>query len=195
MTSVKDQGSCGSCWAFATVAQAESTLILKNQTDNKVDLSEQYMVKCTVDSDCDGTYYMSHPMDTILGGVPTEAAYPYQPFTNNAGICETTDKVMISASYQYYEDLEETELIALLQKGPLAITASADNWEYYGSGIFTCPAIAGLNHAVLLTGYTPDYWIIKNQWGSDWGMDGYMRIARGRGLTSGCFVGSEAYLF
>ena len=63
VTSMKDQGSCGSCWAFGSIAQAESTLILNGQADINIDLSEQYMVECTRDSDCDGTYYVEYPME------------------------------------------------------------------------------------------------------------------------------------
>lgn len=81
MTSVKDQGYCGSCWAFASIAQAESTLILNKLEDINVDLSEQYMVGCTKESDCDGTYFVSYAMDEILEGVPREEAYPYDPYS------------------------------------------------------------------------------------------------------------------
>ena len=71
VTRVKNQGSCGSCWAFGAVAQAESTLIINGLADSSIDLSEQYVLECTPNSDCDGTYYVHQPMDLILGGVPT----------------------------------------------------------------------------------------------------------------------------
>ena len=71
---------------------------------------------------------------------------------------------------------------------PIAISVSAENWEYYGSGVFRCDLTDPINHAVLLVGYTSDYWIIKNSWGEDWGMDGYIWILRteedGPGLCS-----------
>lgn len=70
---MKDQGYCGSCWAFAAIAQAESTLIINGDEDITVDLSEQYMVECTYDSDCSGTFYVEYSMDEIIEeGVPRE---------------------------------------------------------------------------------------------------------------------------
>ena len=70
------------------------------------------------------------------------------------------------------------EIIALLQNGPVAIAISADNWEYYGSGVFSCPQNSQINHAVLLVGYTPTYWIVKNSWGPRFGINGYIYITR-----------------
>ena len=63
VTDVKDQGACGSCWAFGSIAQAESTLILNGEADLTIDLSEQYLVECTYASDCSGTYYVEYVMD------------------------------------------------------------------------------------------------------------------------------------
>ena len=86
VTRVKNQGACGSCWAFGTLAQAESTLIFNGRANSSIDLSEQYVLECTANSDCDGTYYVFQPMDTILGGVPTEELHPYTPFSYQ-GVC------------------------------------------------------------------------------------------------------------
>ena len=153
VTSVKDQGSCGSCWAFGTTAQAESTLIFNGLANNSIDLSEQYVLECSEGSDCDGTYYVSQPMDAILGGIPTEELHPYTPF-NYQNLCGEEDKIFIANDYDEYSDVSEEQIVALLQEGPLVTTISADNWEYYGSGIFQCPSYAGINHVVMLTGYT-----------------------------------------
>ena len=140
VTSVKDQGWCGSCWAFASIAQAESTLILNNQADTSIDLSEQYMVECTYESDCDGTYYVEYSMEEILEeGVPTEETYPYNPFNTYPGICTTDERIHISDEYIAMYDLTDSEIIDMLQDGPLACTISADGWSYYSSGVFSCP--------------------------------------------------------
>ena len=101
----------------------------------------------------------------------------------------------VSDEYYSFYDLSESEVVELLQDGPLNIALSADNWEYYGSGVFSCPSWAGVNHAVLLVGYTEEYWIVKNEWGSDWGEDGYIRIAKGVGSTERCFVGQNVLYF
>lgn len=93
VTSVKDQGSCGSCWAFGTLAAAESFLIMKGQADASIDLSEQYLVECTERSSCEGTFYLDYAMKEILEGVPREETYPYDPFYDHYGICSTRSRV------------------------------------------------------------------------------------------------------
>ncbi len=70
--------------------------------------------------------------------------------------------------------------MTLLQKGPLMIAISADDWEYYGGGVFSCKSTAEVNHAVLLVGYDESKWIIKNQWGKSWGEKGYIYVTRNK---------------
>ncbi len=94
-----------------------------------------------------------------------------------------------------YYDLNDDEIIALLQDGPKTCTISATGWSYYSSGIYECSSYAPLNHVVLLVGYTEDYWIIKNQWGLDWGEDGYIRITRNTNSNKNCQIGSELFDF
>lgn len=65
--------------------------------------------------------------------------------------------------------MSDNQLIALLQNGPIAISIASSNWVSYKSGIFSCRSTDPIDHAVLLVGYTPNYWIVKNQWGSKWG--------------------------
>ena len=72
-------------------------------------------------------------------------------------------------SAQNYYDISDENIIAFLQVGPVAASVSAADWTTYGSGVFSCPPNSNINHAVLLVGDTPDYWIIKNQWGDQWG--------------------------
>ena len=76
--------------------------------------------------------------------------------------------------------------------GPVAISVSADGWDSYSSGTFACSSGVTVDHAVLLVGYTSDYWIIKNQWGTSWGMSGYMNIARGE--NQDCAIGTSAHV-
>ena len=193
ITSVKDQGSCGSCWAFGCAANAESVLILNGWENINVDLSEQYLLECTKESDCGGTYYVEYVMDEALEGVPRETDYPYNPFSSYNGICTTNDRVHIADENIFYYNLDDEEIIELLQTGPLAATISATGWSYYSGGIFECSSYASLNHVVQLVGYTEDYWIIKNEWGDDWGEDGYMRITRNPYYN--CKIGSELFDF
>ena len=153
VTSVKDQGSCGSCWAFGALATGESVRIINGWDTKEVDLSEQYLLECTYESDCDGTYYVEYVMDEILGGVPTEKAYPYSPYHSYPGICDVEDKVHVSDTNMFYYNLKDEDVITLLQDGPLTVTISATGWSYYKSGIFKCHSWDQMNHVVQLVGY------------------------------------------
>ena len=92
-----------------------------------------------------------------------------------------------------YYDVSDEQLINLLQSNPISITLSSTGWANYQSGIFSCPSNAILDHAVLLVGYTKDYWIVKNQWGETWGENGFMRITRNRENKANCAIGRSAY--
>ena len=82
----------------------------------------------------------------------------------------------------------------MLQTGPLAIIIRADSgWTFYSGGVFQCFSFYSYNHVVQLIGYTSEYWIIKNQWGTDWGEEGYMRITRNRNYN--CRIGTHVYDF
>lgn len=83
-------------------------------------------------------------------------------------------------------------MIQLLQSGPVAISISSQGWLNYGSGIFQCTSNAQVDHAVLLVGYTPTYWIIKNQWGQTWGENGYMRVTRN--TARNCRIGTSVHV-
>lgn len=86
----------------------------------------------------------------------------------------------------------DSELINFLQAGPVAISINADNWEFYGSGVFSCAANSQPNHAVLLVGYTPTYWIVKNQWKASWGQSGFMYVTRT--ANKNCAIGHSAHI-
>ena len=87
-------------------------------------------------------------------------------------------KVTSNKPYSYY-DLSAEEIKNLLTRGPVAIAIDSTNWEYYTGGIWKCSPKGDVNHAVLLVGYTDDgkSWIVKNQWGADWGEDGYIYVS------------------
>ena len=99
------------------------------------------------------------------------------PYNTYSGICSANGVHVAYENFDYYS-LTDDELITFLQDEPIAIALSADGWDSYSSGTFACSASAAVNHAVLLVGYTPDTWIIKNQWGTSWGDNGYITISR-----------------
>jgi len=187
VTPVKNQGQCGSCWAFSTTGDIEGSVFLK--TGKLVSLSEQDLVDCdTTDSGCNGGL-MDQAMESVVkaGGLDSEDNYPYHGF---AGSCQF-DKSAVAGVISSYECLPQGDEAAMAQyistKGPISIAINAGHMQFYLGGIsdpwFCSPN--GLDHGVLIVGYGTengkDFWIIKNSWGSGWGEKGYYRIIRGKG--------------
>lgn len=189
VTSIKNQGSCGSCWTFAAAAYAESKLIIQGKYNkNNIDLSEQYLLECTPSSDCGGGF-LEYAMESVRE-CPTDDRYPYHPYKSFSGICNAGGIYVGEQTVDYY-NLADDDLISLLQEGPVAISVASGGWETYSSGVFSCSLSAGVDHAVLLIGYTPSAWIVKNQWGPTWGDNGYMYISRG---ANDCQIGTSAHI-
>ena len=99
VTHVKNQGACGSCWAFAAAAGAESALIIRKNATKAIDLSEQYLIECSLLSGCNGTGNLNEVMNLVLDGVPTEQSYPYDYRNTHPGICTTSNKLYIASSF------------------------------------------------------------------------------------------------
>jgi len=191
VTAVKDQGQCGSCWAFSTVENVESQWLLAGKANNDtLNLSEQQVVDCDdVDAGCNGGDPPSayqYIMQT--GGLETDKVYPY---TAQDGTCNfiKADVVTTISNWKYActEDDETTLQNNLVSWGPLSICVDAEYWQDYSSGVMTawdCAWVNELDHCVELVGYqttgqpTP-FWIVRNSWGTDWGIDGYIWLAMG----------------
>lgn len=191
VTPVKNQGSCGSCWAFSAIQNIEGAHAIKH--GELLTLSEQELVDCDkVDLGCDGGL-MENAMTFLQnnGGVALESDYPY---TGEDGTCNF-DKSKAAVQVTGYLNISsnETEIAqSLVELGPLSIAVHADPWQFYLGGI-TNPWFCNgdLDHGVLLVGYgrgssflvaETDYWIIKNSWGESWGESGYIRLVRGSGV-------------
>lgn len=183
VTPVKNQGKCGSCWAFSTVGALESKYAIK--TGRLEQFSEQKLVDCSGSNfGCNGGL-MHKAFDDILwtGGLPLEKDYPYN---GDVGICNKNIpefKNLNLLGYQFVLSHSSTALQSALQHNPVCIALAGDPMKFlfYGEGIFDCNESSKTNnHAVLLVGYdkTGDvpYWIVKNSWGEKWGEGGYIRI-------------------
>lgn len=191
---VKNQGSCGSCWAFAAVGALESAYALKY--GELIELSEQELVSCD-DNDygCQGGL-MNSAFDWIernTEGLCTEADYEYTSGTTSVkGECLMDSCAPVPNTVpKGYVDVPPTEaslLAAVAQNGPISVAIQADQaaFQFYQSGVLTGPCGNRLNHGVLLTGYGVDeatgtaYWKVKNSWGGSWGEQGYIRIQRNK---------------
>jgi len=187
VTPVRDQGNCGSCWAFATTGALESyTLIKNNQPDTDTDLAEQILVSCSRAGSCGGGY-IDRASDFIQDtGLPEESCYPYTAANGNCRRACTdwrlnTDRI---DSWLYVATtLPTVDAIknALYVYGPLVTTMDVyTDFFSYKSGIYsyTSGSYEG-GHAVLIIGYNDDnqYFIAKNSWGTGWGEGGFFNIA------------------
>jgi C1A family cysteine protease len=186
VTSVRDQGNCGSCWAFATTGALESYTLIKNNQPNTYDLAEQILVSCSHAGNCGGGY-IDRASDFISDtGLPEESCYPYTATNGNCRkACKdwrlNTDRI---DSWFYVATTSPTvDAIknALYVYGPLVTTMDVyTDFIYYTGGIYsyTSGSYEG-GHAILIIGYddTYHYFIAKNSWGNGWGEGGFFNIA------------------
>eukprot|EP01084_Bolivina_argentea_P096524 173519_1 len=195
VTPVKDQGNCGSCWAFSATGALECNYaILHNGSDSLYSLSEQQLVSCCGKSyDCygcgGGFTYEAFKYVRDNNGLCTETEYPY--LGHNSGQCEEKtcgNKYDANKYFMLVTPDNSNALESAVSSGCTSVAVDADStvFEYYSSGILnstTCKA-DNLDHEVLVVGYGNDtlssmqYWKVKNSWGIDWGINGYVKMCR-----------------
>jgi C1A family cysteine protease len=187
---VRDQGQCGSCWAFATTANAESVWAIS--TGKLLDLSEEYLVDCATgvgyfNMGCNGGQPDSAFKYMINNGQCSESSYPYKAgVTKTAGTCQKCTSAGVSfSSCSDVTPKDQVSLAAAVSISPVVIAIEADTryFQSYSGGILDSPTCGtNLDHAVEVIGYGSengiDYWIIRNSWSSSWGEQGYVRIKK-----------------
>lgn len=200
VTDIKDQQDCGSCWAFSAVATMEGAWAKKHGT--LISLSEQELVDCVSDCyGCDGGWpalaiefiingskpnnsfiLPNHNTSNYSHGVEFEGSYPYLGTDNDCSY----NSSLVAANFSNLVEIPTDSVAhlydALLSVGPISVAIDAElDLQHYQSGIFesnTCSNTT-LDHAVTAIGYGisslgKKYYIIKNSWGTEWGMDGYV---------------------
>ncbi|XP_050409635.1 procathepsin L [Patella vulgata] len=200
VTPIKDQKECGSCWAFSSTGSLEGQHF--KRTGKLVSLSEQNLMDCSKpegNHGCGGGL-MDFAFEYIKsnGGIDTEASYPY---TARDGRCRY-QAANVGATDVGFTDIPRDSESGLQQAvatvGPIsvAIDASRSTFHFYKTGVYSdveCSSVR-LDHGVLAVGYGTDagsdYWLVKNSWGTVWGMQGYIMMSRNK--SNQCGIATQA---
>jgi parallel beta-helix repeat protein len=187
-TPVKNQGGCGSCWAFAAMGVIESQYLIRSNLE--MDFSEQWLVSCTQAGSCSGGWYgmafdyMTTEKDKCsASGTPLESDFPYEAADKDCA-CPPGDRYLITSWSAVQQDPQSMKQ-AIVTYGPIAVSICADDlFQCYVGGIFNSNVGTNLNHAVVLVGWDDTQgkegiWLLRNSWGAGWGEGGYMRIEYG----------------
>lgn len=196
-TPVKDQGSCGSCWAFSATEQIESDLILQHNVTEI--LSTQQLVNCRKNGGghrfgcTGGNTDKAYKVIEGMGGMDREVDYPYHQWAT-LGFCKyKPDKAAAKVTDFAYvgRGSESTMKQYVGSTGPLSICVAAGSWHSYRSGILTS-CDNNVDHCVQVVGYGTDgstpYWKVRNSWNTNFGEAGHIRIKYGSNL---CQINSE----
>lgn len=198
VTPVKNQGQCGSCWAFSTTGAIEG--IQQIVVGELLSLSEQQLVDCASsegNNGCNGGL-MDFGFEYAIknGGLDSEGDYKYLA---KQGPCDTAKEKKTNSKITAYKDVaegSEDDLLNAVTSQPVSIAIEADQsgFQFYKSGVFDGTCGTKLDHGVLLVGFGTDdaekkYWKVKNSWGESWGEEGYIRLVRGKNL---CGIANRA---
>jgi len=198
VTPVKNQGQCGSCWAFSSTGSLEGQTFKK--TGKLTSLSESNLVDCSAkqgNKGCKGGLMdQAFTYIKVNNGLDTEAAYPYVPKTRTCAF-KSADVGATDTGFTDITSGSESDLQAAVASiGPISVAmdASHSSFQLYRSGVYNEPKCSSkrLDHGVLAVGYGEEglifkkhYWIVKNSWGTSWGMDGYFLLERNKGNMCG----------
>lgn len=190
-TGVRDQGYCGSCWAFSATEQIESDAIRAGYITTDDRLSTQQIVSCDqADYGCGGgnteTAYIYVARN---GGLVPDDVYPYTSYWDVTGTCSySASSAVVSLSGYKTINGESSMIDYVLSTGPLSVCVDASTWSSYLGGVVTTCG-KDIDHCVQIVGVNTDegYWVVRNSWGKLWGSQGYIYLATGNdvcGITN-----------
>ena len=218
LTPVKDQGGCGSCWAFSAVGASEAAHnIANNNPDLDLNLSEQYLVSdCFGFNNCCGGWHDSALQYIKNYGIPDESCMTYVDGSGCSCLsgcssgctyrsssqcsdrtcadrCSDWSSRLVNISQTGYVNSDpQTIKQQLVEKGPLAVALGygSDYGGYWDGDIYRCNDDSGMNHAVVIVGYDDagGYWMVRNSWGATWNGNGYFKVGYGE-----CGIEQEVY--
>jgi len=199
LTPIKNQGQCGSCWAFSATEQLESQF--KQKFGSLKELAPQQIVSCdTTCAGCGG----GNPIEAWgyvygFGGQELGSDYPYTSgVTGQTGTCSSSSADIVEDVGSTYtliasQPSQESNMLAQIQESPMSICVDAELWQTYQGGVITASSGCGtaIDHAVQATGYNAEgnYWIIRNSWGESWGESGFVWVEYGSNV---CGVTDQA---
>lgn len=182
-TPVKNQGYCGSCWAFSATEQIESDSMRTCGTSYI--LSPEQITQCDSTSYGCGGGWTEHAYNYVkgAGGIETESDYPYTSGNGVTGQCHVDESLEVISLSGYTTINGESNMASYVQStGPLSVCLDANNWNSYNGGImYNCGK--QVDHCVQAVGVdtgSNGYWKVRNSWGVSWGEAGYIRLAYGQ---------------
>ncbi|XP_052088277.1 procathepsin L-like [Mytilus californianus] len=199
VTPVKNQGRCGSCWAFSATGSLEGQHFRK--TGKLVSLSEQNLMDCSSkygNEGCNGGFVgASFAYVKENRGIDTENGYQYQGKVGSCRYTQSNIGATITGHTVIKKGDENQLKEAVATVGPVSACIHADKkFQLYKRGVFNNPSCNSYrtNHCVLVVGYgtqsNDDYWLVKNSWGNRWGIDGYILMSRNK--DNQCAIATSA---
>jgi C1A family cysteine protease len=183
-TSIKNQGSCGSCWAFAIIGSFEGSY--KRKTGSSPNFSEQYILDCNTQGySCSGGYFSAQNMNASPYGARNESCYPYVAYKKScSSSCSYVARISSWAYISGSSSVPTTSAIKqkIYDRGIVAAAVTADSYfQAYTGGTYTRNNTGSPNHAICLMGWDDSRgaWRLKNSWGTGWGESGFMWIKYG----------------